>query len=139
MATLIKITTNSIDTEFKQLNIDAAATRYFLDFTPSGPEFDNGEFHGPGWNGNAVIRRGFTGQKIVLNVRYQDTLSNANAAWKTDRSLFAQYNNSIFDGVTTWARCTMISSERTSEEMAQGPGGVKFFSVRYVFRVQEQY
>ena len=139
MATLFKITANLTDIEFKQLNIDPAATRYYIDDTEEEPTYDYGRFHAPGWNGNALIRKGFTGQRLILNVRYQNTLALAKAVWKYDRDLFAQYNCVLTDGVTIWSRCTMVSSQRTSEEMAQGPGGVKFFSVRYVFTAEEQY
>ncbi len=90
MATLCTVTANGIDRDFKAFS--DSGPRYFFDLIPSGASHDNKKFHAPGWNGNAVIRGGFTGQQLVLIVRYQDTLTNANAAWKADRDLWANYN-----------------------------------------------
>ena len=141
MATLGKVTANGIDVEFKKLNVDVSH-RYFIDLVPSGPQYDIGRFHAPGWNGNALIRKGFTGQQIAFIVRYQGTLTEANYYWKQDRDLFSYYNctlNKAIIGETAWTRCTMLSSDRTSEEMAYGSGGTKFFTVRYLFTAEEQY
>jgi len=138
MSTQLSILTNGTTRNYGQLNIDSGP-RFYIDNYEAGPEYDIGRFHGPGWNGNAIIRRGYTGQKMVVIVRYQDTLPNAIAAWKSDRDAFAQYNSQITDNVTTWKRCTLISSDRTSEELAYGAGGVKFFTVRYLFNAEEQY
>lgn len=137
MSTFISILSNSVTTDFK--SFDEVGPRYFLDFIDSGPVYDIKRRRAPGWNGNALIRGGFTGQQLVLNVRYQDTLANATAAWKEDKDRWANSNAAISDGVTTWNRCTMQSSERTSDELAQGATGIKFFSVRYVFTAEEQY
>lgn len=138
MATLYSILTNGTTTNFGKLNVDSGP-RYYIDDTLEEPKYDNGKFHAPGWNGNAIIRRGYTGQKIILNVRYQGILADIHAAWKTDRDLFAQYNNQLTDGVTVWARATLESAARTSEELAYGAGTTKFFTVRYVFTAEEQY
>ena len=141
MATLCTVTANSTTLDFKQLSIDTGP-RYFIDLIPGTPVYDNKKYRAPGWNGNALIRGGFVSQQLVLIVRYQDTLSNANAAWKADRDLWAQYNcvvNKAIVGEAAWNRCTLVSSDRTSDEMAHGPGGTKFFEVRYVFTAEEQY
>lgn len=137
MSTYISVVSNGTTTNFK--SFDESGPRYFLDLIESGPDYDIKRRRAPGWNGNALIRGGFVGHQLALIVRYQDTLANATAAWKADKYRWAQYNASITDGVTVWSRCTMRSSERTSEEMAQGATGIKFFSVRYVFDVEELY
>ena len=137
MSTFVTCTANSTAIAFK--SFDELGPRYYKDLVHSGPQYDIKRKRAPGWNGNAIIRGGFTGERLVLIVRYQDTLANAFAAWKSDKQLFAEYNTSINDGVYTWERCTMLSSERITEELAYGAGTTKFFEVRYVFEVEEQY
>lgn len=137
MSTFVSCQANGTTINFK--SFDDTGPRYYIDLIASGPVYDIKKKRAPGWNGNALIRGGFMSERLVLNVRYQDTLANATAAWKDDKQLFAQYNTAITDGVTVWSRCTMVSSERTSEECGYGAGTTKFFSVRYVFEVEEQY
>jgi len=141
MPTFLSITANGTTVNFDKLG--DAGPRYFLDFIPNGPQYDYKRFRAPGWNGNALIRGGYTGQQLVFNARYQGALSTINNAWKADRDLFSQYNcviNDIGDSLI-WSRCTLRpdSAIRTSDELAYGPGGTKFFSVRYVFDVEEYY
>jgi len=135
--TFISVLSNGVVTNF--VSFDAAGPRYFIDFIDSGKIYDNKRKRAPGWNGNALTRGGFVGQSIVLNVRYQAILTAATAAWKEDADRWAANNAAITDGVSTWSRCTMRSSERTSDEMGRGASTDKFFSVRYVFDVEESY
>lgn len=137
MATAFTVTANSSAIEFKDFG--DAGPRYYIDDIQSGPMYENLRFRAPGWNGNALIRGGFTGEQLALIVRYQDTLVNAIAAWRADKNLFAQYNCTLNDGVTTWTRATMRSSERITDEFGRGASAIKFFEVRYVFDVEEQY
>lgn len=142
MATLLSVTANSTTIEYKEFT--DTGPRYFIDMIPGGRVYDNKRFRAPGWSGNVLIRSGYTGQQLALIVRYQDTLTNANAAWKTDRDLFAQYNcviNKSIVGETPWDRCTLRpgSGERITDELAYGASGTKFFTVRYVFDVEQPY
>ena len=140
MAIFASVTSNSITTNF--LSFGSAAPRYFIDLVPSGSVYDNKHFHAPGWNGNAIIRGGFTGQQLALIVQYRSTLSLANDAWKTDRDSWAKYNcivNKAVVGETPWSRCTLLSSDRITDEMANGADGTKWFNVRFLFQVEEQY
>ena len=142
MAAQITVVSNSVTTEFLQFSDTVGSVaRYFIDFIPQAADFDNKRFRAPGWNGNALIRGGFMGQQLTLNVRYQaTTLAGAAAAWKADRDRWAEYSASINDNVTTWSRCTLRpgSGNRTTEDLAHGPTH-KFFEVRYVFDAEELY
>jgi hypothetical protein len=114
-------------------------TRSFIDYIPFGNVEDNKRFHAPGWNGSALIRGGFIGAQLVLEVRYKDDLTSANSTWRSDREAFAKYSCKITDGDSLYKRCTLRpgSGERTTSEKASGVSGKGFFNVRYVFDIEE--
>ena len=114
--------------------------RIFLDSIPGGNVQDNKRFSIAGVDGNFLIRSGFRGLQVQLVVRYRGTLSDASAAWKSDREAFAKYSCALGDAVKfDYTRTTLRSdsASRVTEEMASGASGLVWFDVRYVFDVEE--
>ena len=113
--------------------------RNFVDFIPSGNIQDIRRFNTPGVDGNFLIRAGFRGAQLEVNVRYKDTLANCTAAWKADREAFAKYSTAINDGQSYFTRCTLRnnSATRSSGEKASGSSGKAFFDVQYIFDIEE--
>jgi len=114
--------------------------RSFVDSIPSGNIQDNKRFSIPGVDGNFLIRSGFRGLQVSLKVRYRGSLSDASAAWESDREAFAKYNCALGDAVKfTYNRTTLRSnaSSRITEELASGASGLVWFDVLYIFDVEE--
>jgi hypothetical protein len=114
--------------------------RIYLDSKGSGNVQDNKRFSIPGVDGNFLIRSGFRGLQSELKVRYRGALTDAVAAWKSDREAMAKYSCSIGGpSVFDYTRCTLRSdsAQRITEEMASGATGLVWFDVRYVFDVEE--
>ena len=67
MAALCSVTANGTTISFNALS--DTGPRYFIDLIPTGRAYDNKRFHAPGWNGNVIVRSGYTGQQLALLVR----------------------------------------------------------------------